>query len=113
MWHDLFMESKYYSREVKTPANKKEGLENFIQMIINQLEGDKPENAIYTAVDLLQDVRFGTYDNIETGNIVGRLHSELDAKHQLEIVKTREGAFAAGQASARMEMAKRLGLVLA
>lgn len=49
--------STYYSRELKTPANMREGLANAVQSIINNLEAGNPGEALYQAVDLLDDVR--------------------------------------------------------
>jgi hypothetical protein len=107
----VFMESKSFTREIKTPANKKEGLENFIQMIINRLESNETREGLLLAVDLLEDVRCGIYNDVDTGNLVAALHAELDAKHLEQLAKERDGAFAAGQEAVRAEISKRLGLV--
>jgi len=56
----------YYTAEIKMPTTKREGLENFIQMIINHLEADNTREALLTAVDLRQDVTSGIYDQAIT-----------------------------------------------
>jgi hypothetical protein len=106
-----YMETKNYSKEIKTPANKKEGLENFVQMIINRLENDEPREALLTAVDLLQDLQSGIYSEVDAGNLVSSLHAELDVKHLKELAKTRDEAFIAGKAAMVIDISKRLGLV--
>ncbi len=106
-------EPGYYSRELKMPATKKDGLMNFIQMVINQLEAGNPNEALYIAVDLLNDVMCGNYDQaiIDTRNTTAALHKELEAKHLRQLAITRERGYLDGQRDARQEIAQKLGLV--
>ena len=53
-----------YAREIKTPANRKEGLCNFVQIIINRLEAGDDREALLTAVDLLDDLSGSVYDDV-------------------------------------------------
>ena len=46
----------YYSREIVSPKTKREGLVNFVQMIINLIESGDNCEALLTAVDLRQDL---------------------------------------------------------
>jgi len=45
-----------YSRPVKTPATKREGLANAIQLAINALEAGNGREALLQMVNLLDDV---------------------------------------------------------
>ncbi len=105
-------EPGYYSREIKMPATKKDGLMNFIQMVINQLEAGNPNEALYIAVDLLNDVQFGAYDQAitDTRNTAAALHKELEAKHLQQLDTERKNAYANGRREARKEIAAKLGL---
>ena len=107
------MTTTYYTQEIKTPKNRKEGLQNWIQLIINLLEAGNSNEALLQAVDLLNDVRCGAYNDLDgkAGNLMATLHAELNAKHAAEIAMAREDAFSAGQTHARTEIAKRLGLM--
>jgi|SRR6185503_13288595 len=105
-------ENRYYSRQIKMPANKKEGLENFVQLIINQIEAGESNEALLTAVDLLNDLWSGIYSEVDTeaGRRMVSVQAELERRHTAELNKAREAAFAAGQESARLEIAMKLGL---
>lgn len=50
-----------YSREITKPANMEEGLQNFVQMIINRIEAGDAREALLLAVDLHQDLTSGIY----------------------------------------------------
>lgn len=54
----------YYSREITVPKDKREGLENFVQFIINALERGDTREALLKAVDLRQDINSGFYDRL-------------------------------------------------
>lgn len=56
-------DSLHYSAHIKLPKNKKDGLCNFIQAIINQAEKGDSREAMLTAVDLLNDLKSGIYDD--------------------------------------------------
>jgi len=51
----------YYSEDIKTPKGKQEGLANFVQMIINDLEAGDAGEALLKAVDLKNDITSGIY----------------------------------------------------
>ena len=53
-----------YTREIKRPKNKEEGLQNFVQMIINCLEAGDHREALLKAVDLHQDLTSGIYREV-------------------------------------------------
>lgn len=101
---------RYYYKAITKPANRKEGLVNFIQMVINELENENPNEALLVAVDLINDVRFGTYDDALAGNTMERLHAELSSKHNAELQSCRESSYAAGREDMRREIMQRLGL---
>jgi hypothetical protein len=46
-----------YSRELSTPATTREGLANAVQLIINLIESGENNEALLSAVNLLDDVR--------------------------------------------------------
>lgn len=46
----------YYSRPVTMPKNKRQGLSNAVQMIINQLENGDTREGLLQAVNLLDDI---------------------------------------------------------
>jgi hypothetical protein len=47
----------HYSRPLTMPQNKREGLANAVQIIINVLEAGDAHEALMQAVNLLDDVR--------------------------------------------------------
>ena len=51
----------HYSAEITMPSNMKEGMMNFLQMIINDLEAGNSQEALLKAVDLQEDVRCDMY----------------------------------------------------
>ena len=60
MWEDL-KPTDYHARKITKPANAQEGIVNFVQMIINQLEAGDTREALLTAIDLRQDLAGQTY----------------------------------------------------
>lgn len=52
----------YYSADIEMPSNMKEGMLNFLQMIINDLEAGDSREALLKAVDLRQDVMSDIYN---------------------------------------------------
>ena len=46
----------YYSSAITTPKTKQEGLINFVQMIINEIEAGNHREALLKAVDLRNDL---------------------------------------------------------
>ena len=45
-----------YSREIRPPANAIEGLQNHIQMAINEIEGNNPTEAVLILVDIIDSL---------------------------------------------------------
>ena len=52
----------YYSEEIKKPKNMQEGLANFVQMIVNELEAGNEREALLMAVDLKNDITSKIYE---------------------------------------------------
>lgn len=48
--------TRYYSRPIKQPKNREDGMRNFVQLIINEIEGGNHQEALLKAVDLLNDI---------------------------------------------------------
>jgi hypothetical protein len=55
-----------YAREITMPNSKQEGLANFVQMIINDLEAGDVREALLKAVDLRGDIESECYKVEET-----------------------------------------------
>lgn len=55
------MPDKYYSRPIEKPKTAQQGIMNFVQMIINNLEAGETRAALLQAVDLLEDLRTEIY----------------------------------------------------
>lgn len=100
-----------YSRPIEMPATKRDGLANFVQMIINEIEAGNAREALLKAVDLHQDIRSGAYDTAMQDALgFSALATELTAKHNREIVSVTERAEANGAANERRRLAALLGL---
>ena len=54
--------SSYYSQEIQMPSNMQEGLQNFVQMIINDMESGMTRESLLKAVDLKQDLDCNIYE---------------------------------------------------
>jgi len=54
-----------YALNIEMPKNMQEGLANFIQMIINDLEAGDAREALLKAVDLRQDVYSKIYKVVD------------------------------------------------
>lgn len=52
---------KFYSQEICMPKNAQEGIMNFVQMIINDLEAGETRDALLKAVDLKNDLASKIY----------------------------------------------------
>lgn len=103
-----------YAAEIKMPTTKREGLENFVQMVINRLESGDTRNALLTAVDLLEDIRCGIYDDA-MADAKGHSHlvRELEAKHQADVIASAEAGYERGVSDEKDRMSKALGLIAA
>jgi hypothetical protein len=108
-----------YSHQVTMPKTKRDGLANFVQLIVNDIERGDTREALLRAVDLLQDIQSGIYDDAMTD------HSALTAadKHAKAAIEqagkeTRAREEAAlregvdiGRRTERKEIARKLGLL--
>lgn len=108
------MKAAYYSKEIQMPKNKKEGLMNVVQMVINNLERDDSYEALMIAVNLLDDLgsKANPYgrDVAETNTTAAAVQKELQAKHEAEMLKVKDEWFAAGRESMKKEILGKLGL---
>ena len=109
------MKTQYYSREIKMPATKLEGLQNFVQMIINAIERDDARAALLTAVDLLDDLssKSNPYSEITDGK--GNMQIvKLQEQHSNELADAIKKAHAdgveAGVSQERARIANMLGV---
>ena len=105
----------HYSRKIEMPKNRHEGLCNFVQQIINQIEAGKPDQALYTAVDLLDDLLAtdGPYSASTSGPRQPML-DELTRQHALQMADAVTNARAEGLRDGidleRSRIARMLGL---
>jgi hypothetical protein len=103
-----------YSAPIKMPMNKRDGLQNFVQMVINRIEAGDAQSALLTAVDLLEDLRCGIYDDaMADAKGHSRLVQELEAKHQADIITSAQHGYERGVADEKARMSKALGLIAA
>jgi len=100
-----------YTREIKRPKNLEEGLQNFVQMIINCLEAGDHREALLKAVDLHQDLCCGAYKAVSAPELNDSVPM---AEHIRAVERARkEGADAgmrAGANAVRSELKRVLGV---
>jgi len=109
---------KHYSQEIKAPKNMKEGLQNFVQMIINEIEAENHHEALMKAVDLLNDLwtEDGPYSSVVVESAqeeVERLkdqHKREMGQLQRETDKLLGLAHHKGRKDKELEIRKVLGL---
>lgn len=105
----------YYSRDIKMPKTKLEGLQNFVQIIINNLEAEKPSEALLVAVDLLDDLssKSNPYAEITDGKGNAQIRA-LEQAHAASLSEAIAKAYAQGiekgQAQERARIASVLGV---
>lgn len=101
----------YYSRKIEMPATKRDGLANFVQMIVNKLEAGEHREALLTAVDLHEDITCGLYDDAMTdAKAVNAARMEALAEQQQKIEAAKSAGYEQGVADEKARMAKALGL---
>ena len=83
-----------YSREIEMPKTLKEGLCNFVQMIINSAEAGDSREAMLKAVDLLDDLHSGAYDEAMG---ISKKNANSNLNVQLAKEKTKAEEFAAAE----------------
>lgn len=102
-----------YAREIKMPATRKEGLCNFVQMIINRIEAGDSREALLTAVDLL-DTLSGQANPFSVVTADATPSGMPMAEHFSAIESAKRDAFQrgfeAGQAAKAAEYRKLVGL---
>jgi hypothetical protein len=106
--------TKHYTRKIEVPANKRDGLANFVQIIINQIEAGDIENALLSAVDLHEDIVCGIYDDAmqdAKGSLA--IIREMEAKHTADIIAAAERGREDGIRDEKARMAAALGLIAA
>lgn len=106
----------HYSAEIKMPSTKLEGLQNFVQLIINQIEAGEPTEALLTAVDLINDLRSNANPYAEVTDGKGsKLITQLKQQHAKELgdmtAKAKADGIAEGRAMEKRAMAEKLGLL--
>lgn len=87
----------YYSRPIKMPATKHEGLCNFVQMIINKIEAGDPQEALLIAADL-HDTLSGSSNPFAsiTADRDNKLIEEIKKQHASDTARAMEAAYARG-----------------
>ncbi|MER8827197.1 hypothetical protein NKH73_14005 [Mesorhizobium sp. M0938] len=101
-----------YTRKIELPANKREGLANFVQMIVNNIEAGEIENALLTAVDLHQDIETGIHDDAMVNTTAEQAFvRELQAKYTADIIAAAQKGHEDGIRAEKARMASALGLV--
>jgi hypothetical protein len=105
----------YYSREIKMPTTRLEGLCNYVQMIINQLEAGQHGEALYTAADLRDTLsgQANPFASITAGKDNAML-AELKRQHAAEmadaIIKAHADGVRDGENAHKKKMVALLGL---
>lgn len=102
----------YYTREIKMPTTRREGLANFVQIIINKIEAGEVNNALLAAVDLHEDLVTGVYDDAMTDHSAQQaIIKEQEAKHAADIIAAAERGRENGIREEKARMAAALGLI--
>lgn len=101
----------YYSREIKMPATRKEGVANYVQMVINRLEAGDTREALLTAVGLLDDLSGSVYDGVfdEAAGPATILLSEHDAQVSAAKTEAFRKGFEAGEKAKAKALKELLG----
>lgn len=103
----------HYTRKIEMPKTKREGLSNFVQIIINAIEAGKIDTALLSAVDLRQDIDTGIYDDAITDkNGQLAIIREMEAKHAADIIAAAKRGREDGISEEKARMAKALGLII-
>lgn len=105
----------YYSRKIEMPKTRLDGLCNFVQMVINQLEAENPNEALLIAVDLLDTLRgqSNPFSSI-TSEKDNAMLAEITRQHAAEvsdaIIKAHAEGFTKGEESQKRKLVELLGL---
>lgn len=100
-----------YSRKIEMPKTRREGLANFVQIIINHIETGETREALLSAVDMLNDITNGLYDDAMTDAAgYSTIIRAAEAKHAAEIMAAGQSGYDQGVVAEKSRMAKALGL---
>lgn len=101
----------YYTQEIKAPTTKAEGLENFVQMIINQIEAGNADAALLLAVNLHQDLTCGAYKEVTTPDLTEASVPMAEHLRAVEAARAQasDAGMKAGANAVRAEMKRLLG----
>jgi hypothetical protein len=105
----------FYSRELKMPHTRLDGLCNFVQMVINALEAGNTESALLTAVDLLDTLRgqsnpFSSITSEKDNAMLAELKRQHAAEVSEAIIRAHADGFAKGEQAHKLKMVELLGL---
>lgn len=107
----------HYSRQVTMPKTRREGLRNFVQMIINDIEAENYQEALLRAVDLCDEFEGSGYSDVIEGERGKNVRDAIDAalkeaaaKHAEVLAQATSDAYERGIADERKRMAAVLGL---
>lgn len=99
-----------YAREIKAPKSAKEGLSNFIQLIINRIEAGNSHEALMLAVDLLDTISgdANPYTGLTDAPDMMPISEHFEALRAANQAEYRKGFEAGGRAKAT-EIRKLIG----
>lgn len=105
----------YHSRKIEMPSTRLGGLCNFVQMIINSLEAGETNNALLTAVDLLdtlsgQSNPFSSITSEKDNAMLAELKKQHAAEVAAAIIKAHAAGVVEGEANQKRKMVELLGL---
>lgn len=105
------MTDTHYSRKIEMPKTKRDGLANFVQMIINAAEAGDSREAMLKAVDLHQDITCGLYDDaMVDAKAANSAMAEARQKHVEDLAETANLHYLKGVADEKARIAVALGL---
>jgi hypothetical protein len=101
----------YYTQKIEMPATKRDGLSNFVQIIINAIEAGETREALLQAVDLKRDIDCGLYDDALTAAKAMNA-AMIEAKRDIaeKVDRATQIGHAAGIAEERARLITALGL---
>lgn len=100
---------KHYTREIAKPASKLEGLRNFVQMIINEIEADNTQEALLKAVDLLGDL----YEKGPYSEVASPAYAPSPEDVQSMIAEAKDDGYQAGLKEGRAKTLKAISNAVA
>ena len=108
------MAQAHYSRQIEMPKTKRDGLANFVQMIINSAEAGDAQEALLKAVDLLEDIRCGLYDDAMVDDRARRVQAkavaDMQSAHDAALAQAHGRGYAEGVSAEKSRLARILGV---